>query len=807
MKGIFLSKDAKIKLGALALFALFTLIQLYPLSLHPAESLNDTGDCTLNTWILSWVQQAFFRAPLHLFDANCFYPHPNSLSFSEHLFPQAMLSLPIRLISSNPVLCYSFVFFLAYLLNAYGMFLLVRHLTKNNGAALVCGTMFGFTTFLLNHITHLQMVSCWMIPFALLYLHKFFEEKTIKNSVLFAVFFTLQGLACIYHGLFFISILMIFIPCYFLLTWRETKWSHFVKLGIPMVFSFVVLFLFSLPYLSLFETFGFKRTLSHGADLIHYLGANPRNVIFGGLLTPLGASERYLFPGFAAIILGGFFIIRKRNLYRFIPKFIRILLWTVVFIQVVFFVLSLFTGGFTVKAGPVSFSAHNAAKQALIVMTVFFLVTLAAFVVFLFKRQGPEDRENRHFFLYTSLTFWALLLSFGKDFTFMGDKATLFPMPFTVFFNYVPGFKGIRVPSRYGVLVAFGLVVLAGYGIKFLWERIRLRKFRPVLAAALILFINLESLSIPQRMRIIPVGEKVPPTYTWLAEQKGDFAVVDLPFLHPLGKESVFMYFSLFHRKNLVNGYSGYIPPATDYIRSTFAGFPSRACIDILRSLNVKYVIVHKNFWDPETAARKLARLRNRFSGDLNLVVRHRYSLDNPEQIFSGFGDDLVYEVTASAPYAPQIELEQYDEIPPSRWRVEAGLNEKLLPKINDGDLETRWDTARPKTRGDYLVVLFDDPVELAKISLFLGPYSKDFAIDLKVEASMDGVEWKRVNYDYSHGDFTLELIHSPRSPVQNIILRRGQYKYFKITQLGNQKGFWWSVAELKVFEYPDAAE
>ncbi|MBN1271705.1 MAG: discoidin domain-containing protein [Candidatus Aminicenantes bacterium] len=798
-----MSKDTKIKLGALALFTIFTLIQLYPLSLHPWNSLNDTGDCTLNTWILSWVQHTVFNDPLHLFNANCFYPHPNSLSFSEHLFPQAMLSLPVRIIFQNPVLCYNILFLLAHILNAYGMFLLVRHLTKNNLAALVSGTMFGFTTFLLNHITHLQMVSCWMIPFALLYLHKFFEEKNTKNSLFFAIFFTLQGLACIYHGLFFISVLMVFIPCFFLSTWRKTKLVHFVKLGVPLVFSGAVLFLFSLPYLSLFETFGFKRTLSHGADLIHYLGATPRSVFFGKILTPLGASERYLFPGFCVLILTGLFFVLKRKLYRPIPRFLRWTLWGIVFLQIFFLIMTLANGGFSLKAGPISVSSHNIAKQALFIMTIFILATLAAFIFFFFRKNDPEERENSHFFLYAFLTFWALLLSFGRDFTFMGNKATLLPMPFRFFFNHVPGFKGIRVPSRYGILVAFGLVVLAGYGAKYLFDRIRPLKFRPVVAVILVLLVNMEFLSIPQRMRIIPVGKKIPPTYNWIAKQEGDFAVADLPFLHPLGKESVFMYFSIFHRKKLVNGYSGYIPPATDYIRSTFAGFPSNASIDILRAIDVKYIIIHPKFWNPDSADRKMLRLKERFSEDLKFVKRFTYDIKNPENIFSGFGDDWIYEVLPREPYAQKMEIEHAEEIPSSQWKVEASLNENLLHKINDGDLETRWDTGRAKNRGDFLVVHFDEPVELAKISLFLGRYNKDFAVDLKVEASLDGREWIRINENYSHGDFTLELIHTPRSPVQSLYLRRGTFKSFKIIQLGNVKGFWWSVAELKLYKYP----
>jgi hypothetical protein len=43
----------------------------------------------LNEWIIGWIAHQLPRAPLHLFDANIFFPEPNTLAFSEHMFVQA----------------------------------------------------------------------------------------------------------------------------------------------------------------------------------------------------------------------------------------------------------------------------------------------------------------------------------------------------------------------------------------------------------------------------------------------------------------------------------------------------------------------------------------------------------------------------------------------------------------------------------------------------------------------------------------------------------------------------------------------
>ena len=76
--------------------------------------------------------------------------------------------------------------------------------------------------------------------------------------------------------------------------------------------------------------------------------------------------------------------------------------------------------------------------------------------------------------------------------------------------------------------------------------------------------------------------------------------------------------------------------------------------------------------------------------------------------------------------------------------------------------------------------------MELTKISLHVGSFKNDFAIDLKVEASLDKKNWERINYDFSQGEFTKSLVQSPKSPVENIYLRKQKAKYLKIIQIGN---------------------
>jgi hypothetical protein len=78
------------------LFILLAVVHTWPLASAPATlSRNDTGDTVLHEWTLAWVAHQVVRDPLHLFDANIFYPERTTLAYSDHLFVQAMMTAPI----------------------------------------------------------------------------------------------------------------------------------------------------------------------------------------------------------------------------------------------------------------------------------------------------------------------------------------------------------------------------------------------------------------------------------------------------------------------------------------------------------------------------------------------------------------------------------------------------------------------------------------------------------------------------------------------------------------------------------------
>jgi len=795
-----MKKEVKIKAGTLLLFSLITLIQIFPLSLNLKDSVNGTRDCLLNTWILSWVNQHIFSTPLELFDANTFYPHQNTLSFSEHMLPQSLLSFPIYYISRNPVMTYNVVFFLSYLFGAYAMFLLVRYLTKNNTAGIICGIIFAFNTYQIQHITHIQLLSSGFIPISFLYLHKFFKNKSLKNSLLFTLFFTLQALASIYYGLFFISILFVVLPLFLFLNYRKINIPFLFKLGSPLIFSGMVLFFFSLPYISSFKDYGFRRELTKGADLINYLAVIPRNIFLGKTLNSLGSPEYFLFPGIIAFLFFGLYLYHKRNIFNNVPRILKTFVISTLVITLGTIVVITISRGFTLNFGLFTFSAHNLSKPAFFALGVIIIYVIISFFIYIFRTHSEKKEENLHLFLYLILIFWALFLSFGGAFTLLGHSTSSLPLPFKWFYNHVLGFKGIRVPSRYAIFVIFSMTVLAGMGLKLLFHKMKKKEVKICLAVALIIFLNLEYLSIPQDIKIIPTNKNIPPPYLWLKSEAMDSALIELPFFRHIGDDSIYMYFSLFHKKKIVNGYSGFLPPATFYIREVFKKFPSWTCLDILKTLNVKYALLHMKMWKEEKREKIIKKTKNKFLKELKLIKEFRYKFSKPTSFDDYFGHDLLYKVNLDKKEKKRQRKGIYKEIASHKWTITANQNNEFVSFIKDNNIETRWTTGRKKKSGDFLFVVLKKAMKIAKVSFFLKFNSFDYALNIKVETSLDGKDWKEIRHSYSPGEFTKNLIYCPQQPVQNIYLNGKKLKFLKITHVGNDKTSYWSVEEMRIY-------
>ncbi|RPJ61225.1 MAG: DUF3108 domain-containing protein [Acidobacteria bacterium] len=190
--------------------------------------------------------------------------------------------------------------------------------------------------------------------------------------------------------------------------------------------------------------------------------------------------------------------------------------------------------------------------------------------------------------------------------------------------RWVFGFQAIRAPARFGVLVTFGLAVLAAIGLR----ELAARRHGRLLATVVCAVVALEYLNVP--LPSVPAPSSTTPAGKWLAGAQGEGAVLYLPLDADLGNTR-FMLESLEHRRPIVNGYSGQRPAFFMGFVDTLNLLPSPEALWALRDLGVRFVVSPAPLLDGAAATEEGLPVTA-----LPLVERAR------------FEDALVYEVSWS---------------------------------------------------------------------------------------------------------------------------------------------------------------
>jgi hypothetical protein len=194
----------------------------------------------------------------------------------------------------------------------------------------------------------------------------------------------------------------------------------------------------------------------------------------------------------------------------------------------------------------------------------------------------------------------------------LGANGTLYPFVY----RYVPGFRALRVPARFSILVGISLIVLSGYGV----ARLTARR-RPAIAWTIAALLT-AAVAVEARpdLELERVWRLPPPIYDAIG---ADAPAVLLEWPLPAEVESFYFdtryeYFSVFHWNRLVNGNSGFTPPSYFELVARMREFPSDETIAYLRRRGVQYIAIHGRFAQQDVFARVSSSLAGR--SDMRLV-------------------------------------------------------------------------------------------------------------------------------------------------------------------------------------------
>jgi hypothetical protein len=565
-------------LFAIPIFVILAITLTYPFVLHLADRIHDGGDPYEYAWVLGFGAHQLTRDPLHLFDGNILYPYPLSLAYSDSTLPNVLLGTPIVLLTGNAVLALNVLTLLTFALAGLGMYLLVLTRTGSSVAAYGAGLVYGFSPYLFDHVPQLPNISIEWAPFALWCIERFLATGRARWASGFALATLLQVLVSFYYAF----ILGIGIGVYVAVRLVQERQVlrrpvWIARLLGATAIAALVVVPLVTPYFTVERRFGLQRTLADADGF----AAWPANY--------LSATSSLRLQAVRPLVD----LVEARD-----PS-----------LQV------------------------GAAERQLYPGTFVLLLVIVGLLRARWSRWiGPA-----------LLILLGVALSFGPTFHPRNDVTVSlpFPMPYTLLFDYVPGFTALRVPARFGALTVLGLALLAGEGlaaalkVSSAWRTDQRwqRGLVAVVGAASLAVLILESAdqlpSEPTR-----VGSLVPPVYRWLASQPEPSPIVELPIGTNGFQESPRAYYSTYHHQPLVNGSRSFLPPGYEAMVAIFATFPSRTAISAMATLGIRYVVVHRD---------ELTTTLTTILPDVASGVRR----------VAQFGADDVYEVTASGEPPP----------------------------------------------------------------------------------------------------------------------------------------------------------
>jgi hypothetical protein len=502
-------------------FSSLTVILTYPLAFRLGSvGRVDNGDGQFSIWNVAWVARTLVLDPLHVFDANIFYPHRWALAYSESNLGAGALAIPVYWATHNPYAAHNAVLLLSFVLSATGTYYLVKYLVADRGAAVVAAICFAYCPYVFAHTPHIQLLMTAGLPFSLLALHRLVDRPSARRGSALGITMVAQALFCGYYAIFVALIVGygVLVLAAFCSLWRSPPfWKTVVLAGAVAAVGGLLLFL---PYALLQQSTGFSRTLDaarqYSADWRAYLASSA--YAHAWILRLIGHWKEVLFPGFVALTLGA---------------------------------VGALVGWF---------------------------------------RRG---RARELAVLYGGLVVLASWASLGPD-------AGLY----SVLYRLIPLFSLLRAPSRFGLVVALGLSVLAGLALAALLKRFP----RPVLAATFLAAVASIELAVPLGFKPVPPVE---PAYRVLATLPYG-AVLEMPVFSYQFRfaRTQYMLGSTAHWMPLVDAYSDYIPQDFVAKTDTLGGFPTRESFKLLEQDRVRYAVFHVDLYGESLREPLVARLR-----------------------------------------------------------------------------------------------------------------------------------------------------------------------------------------------------
>jgi hypothetical protein len=230
---------------------------------------------------------------------------------------------------------------------------------------------------------------------------------------------------------------------------------------------------------------------------------------------------------------------------------------------------------------------------------------------------------------------------------------------------------------------------------------------------------------------------------------------------------------SLEHRRPIVNGYSGYAPP--HYLPLAHAVRDGKLeALEEIAAYGRIGVAVERSRAD---------------AADLAAMLRVHPGMEPGPPSDRWFTFVVAARVRVTTAVGAALPLQS----------IRANVHDEDLHRLADGSVLTAWGSGGEQHGGEAIVADLGVPQEIGAIVFELGAYSFGHPRDLRIETSADGLAWSEVWRGSTAVQTVRATLADPDRVPVTIGVPRVTARFVRLTQIGQEPGIPWWVAELQV--------
>jgi hypothetical protein len=302
--------------AAFLFFWAYAVIATRPLAFRAATHTLIGPDPLSHLWMVSWLTGHAFD-PGRIFHGNIFHPAAHAVLFTDLSMGTAVLVLPLRLFTSEPLVLFNAATILALAFGGWAFHALVHGLTGHRWAGMLAGVLAAFSSHQMSHVYHLNLLSTGWLALFLLGLHRIAcprpggvpgaDRGSIGAAILAGVSFALTAQSSGYYGVAALVLALVFAGFH----WRALVRPRAARLVLGAAVLAVVL---TLPYLLAFRALQEEQGIRRPPGMSVKMAFHPSRDLTSWAhvyIGALGGGGEVLFPGLLPLVLGGVAVVRR----------------------------------------------------------------------------------------------------------------------------------------------------------------------------------------------------------------------------------------------------------------------------------------------------------------------------------------------------------------------------------------------------------------------------------------------------------------------------------------------------------------